>query len=395
MLKTATKKLLGERGSRALAMGCQTLKHYPNYALGGGRAAILRRLDLEVTFECNARCRMCPLYGEHMDGSPLKDVHAGRPELSTDEICGLLRDSRRMGVRCVKFSGGEPFLRSDLCDLIACASELGMATEVNSNGSLLTPNLARRVVNSGLERLHISIDGPADIHNNVRRVPDLFERVDQGMAMLRQAQQQLGRGTPTVSVGCTVLALNQGHLRGLVDVASRWKASLSFARVFYSTPEQDVRTRDLCEPGTAKPENWNLPASIRRIDVNALHAELSEIHKLCSQRGVALDSRLTSKEYLWRHYYEPSFAEANKCLYPWYATRVNPYGDVYPCSVMADLGNVRQGGIESIWNGPRYVQFRNKLRKAGLFPKCTKCTMLDRDNIVAHVLPRLAFTAGK
>lgn len=394
MLKTAAKKLLGERGRRAVTMGCQALKHYPAYALGGGRAAVLRRIDLEITFECNARCRMCPLYGEHMDNSPLKDVHAGRAELSTDEIKALLRDSREMGVGYFKFSGGEPFLRGDLCELISYASSLGIATEVNTNGSIMTPELAARVVTSGLDRIHLSIDGPAEIHNNVRRVPELYERADRSVALLREAQNRLGRHTPTVSVGCTVSSLNQGHLRSMVDLAERWKASLSFCRVFYSTPEQDERTRQMCPPGTAKPESWNLPARIRLIDVDALHEELRDVQRLGQERGVTVSSNLADKEYLWRHYYEPDYAEANKCMYPWYATRVNPYGDVYPCSVMADLGNIRQGGIQSVWNGPRYVQFRNKLRQVGLFPKCTKCTMLDRDNIVAHLLPRLAFTAG-
>ncbi|MBI5555359.1 MAG: SPASM domain-containing protein [Elusimicrobia bacterium] len=77
------------------------------------------------------------------------------------------------------------------------------------------------------------------------------------------------------------------------------------------------------------------------------------------------------------YFYNPDYAYSSKCFIPWYSGRVSPYGDVYPCSIDVKIGNIRQTPFSVLWNSPRYKDFRNTLKRQGLFPKCAKCCNLN------------------
>jgi MoaA/NifB/PqqE/SkfB family radical SAM enzyme len=70
--------------------------------------------------------------------------------------------------------------------------------------------------------------------------------------------------------------------------------------------------------------------------------------------------------------------------------RVNAWGDVYPCSVDAHLGNIRERPILEIWNGEKYREYRRTLKENDLFSQCAKCCVLT--NRTWNRLPKLSMT---
>jgi radical SAM protein with 4Fe4S-binding SPASM domain len=363
----------------------QTLRYYPQY-LRGGVAGPLRNFDIEITFGCNARCRMCPLYGEHRDDQPSRSVANGRKELTTEAIRSVLLQCARMGTERVLFTGGEPVLRPDLSELVGFGSSLGMSVGVNTNGIILTEDVARDLTAAGLDTLQISLDGPAEVHNSIRRVPNMFARMDRNVSMLRAEQARQKRTTPLLSAGCTVSTLNQGCLHELVPIAARWKASLCLSPIFFVLDPQDQRS------APAKPEDWLLPDHIRNIDPDLLARELVLVRRLSRKSRVPLNLAMsTSPRMLRRRYYSPSYSANNKCLYPWHGTRMNPYGDIFPCSLQTVMGNVLEEPLQNIWNSERYTAFRRSLRKHGRFAQCARCCALSRDDWVARLLPRFSW----
>jgi Fe-coproporphyrin III synthase len=380
-----TSRIAGTRLTRVVRTGIQTLHDYPQY-LRGGIAGPLRNLDIEITFNCNARCRMCPAYGEHMDQSS-RSVACGRKELTTDAIGNVLRQCAQMGTERVEFTGGEPLLRPDLPELVGIGNSLGMRVSVLTNGVSLTENVARELTAAGLDTLAISLDGPEEVHNFIRRVPNMFARMDRNVSTLRAEQARQKRTTPLLSVGCTVSTLNQGCLHELVPIAARWKASLYLYPVFFVLDPKDQRSATASD---AKPEDWLLPARIRDIDPDLLARELALVRRLSWQSRVPLNMEKmdASVHMLRQRYYSPSYSVNNKCLYPWYNARMNPYGDIYPCSLQTIVGNVMEEPLHEIWNSERYLDFRRSLRKQGLFAQCARCCTLSRDDWVARLLPR-------
>jgi radical SAM protein with 4Fe4S-binding SPASM domain len=70
---------------------------------------------------------------------------------------------------------------------------------------------------------------------------------------------------------------------------------------------------------------------------------------------------------------------------------MNPYGDIFPCSLQTVMGNVLEEPLQSIWNSERYITFRRSLRSQGRFAQCARCCALSRRDWAARLLPRLAW----
>ncbi|QZZ20039.1 radical SAM protein [Leptothermofonsia sichuanensis E412] len=111
-----------------------------------------------LTYRCNARCHFC-------------DIWALEPKKEADfeTICQNLKDLRRLGVKYVDFTGGEPLLRTDVAQIYAEAKRQGFYTSMTTN-TILYPKRAQEI--QGLvDFLNFSLDGPdAETHDQSRGV---------------------------------------------------------------------------------------------------------------------------------------------------------------------------------------------------------------------------------
>lgn len=388
-MKSIIKRVLGQSLSDVISLGMDALRRYPRYLSRTGVARSPEKAIVEVTYRCNARCRMCPLYGEHMDGQPMCERTADGTELSTEELLALLESSRALGVSAVTFTGGEPCLRKDLGSLVAHASGMGMRTHVITNGSLLTMSLADELVRAGLRTMDISVDGDAEVHDAIRRVPGLFGRVREGLGNLLEASRKHGSPTPHVTLACAISALNQHSLVPLVELAKDFDLALDLCPVYFTTPDQMAKTATIFKTPRVKPEDQNINEELLKVDVSALAQELGTVRALAQAKQVPFSCRLEKERDIVHRFLEPNHCEGNKCLFPWYALRIDPFGTVYPCSIGVRMGSIREQSLEAIWNGDAYRTFRTTLRRAGLFPSCAKCCVLNRRNVVLNLLPRI------
>ena len=127
----------------------------------------LRLLAWETTRRCNLACLHCR-------AAAGAGPYPG--ELSTAEGKKLLDDLATMGQIVVILTGGEPLLRSDIFDLAAYGNALGHRMVMAVNGTLLTPEVATRLKDAGIQRLSISIDGAtAASHDRLRAVDGAYE----------------------------------------------------------------------------------------------------------------------------------------------------------------------------------------------------------------------------
>lgn len=162
----------------------------------------------ELTLACNLRCQHC--------GS-----RAGcrRPdELTTAEALDLVEQLADLGCELVTLSGGEPLLRDDW-DLVAQAvARRGIPVNMVTNGTLVDPAMARRIAAAGLSNVGVSIDGPPDLHDQIRGA-GTYLRTTQGIRHLRDAGV-------SVAVMTTVNRRNLPLLRAVRDDAIRLGASI-------------------------------------------------------------------------------------------------------------------------------------------------------------------------
>jgi MoaA/NifB/PqqE/SkfB family radical SAM enzyme len=158
--------------------------------------AVLKSLPVLVLYphnRCNCRCVMCDIW--KIDTAE---------EISADELVRHMDDLKALRVEWVVFSGGEPLMHSDLFRLAGLLRENGIRTTVLSTGLLLKRNAARVV--ETIDDVIVSLDGPADAHDAIRRVPGAFRMLHEGMEALHEIDPSY-----VVAARCTV---QRGNSRG-------------------------------------------------------------------------------------------------------------------------------------------------------------------------------------
>ena len=98
-----------------------------------------------------------------------------------------------MGVPLILFTGGEPLMRADIWDLARHAKSRGLKMALSTNGTLITPEIARRIKDSGIEYAGISLDGArAETHDRFRNSPGAFEQTITAFAACKEAGLRCG-----------------------------------------------------------------------------------------------------------------------------------------------------------------------------------------------------------
>lgn len=353
--------------------------YYFPYLFKGGRANPPLEIKYEITLRCNLRCIMCPLASQFDDPtSQIFQEYKREKELTTGEVFKLIDDSKRIGINYFSITGGEPFIRKDIIDIFNYTKQKGMRCGILTNGILIDRAKAEKIVDSGLDILQFSLDGPEEVHNKIRKHRNAFQLTIDAANYIVEAKKRAGFKNPYLSFCCTISSENMNNLMPLVDIAQRLEASISFGYLFYTTGEMINQTNEIVQVGTAKGEDQDISKELKIVDTTVLEKEVVNVKKYANQLGVnvTFEPDLVGEEINSR-FSDDKFSYVDKCFYPWYGVRVNPYGEVYPCSMNIMMGNLRKHSIEEIWNNKKYIDFRNKLKKEKLFPKCAKCCKLN------------------
>ncbi|MEF8701613.1 MAG: radical SAM protein [Candidatus Accumulibacter sp. UW20] len=358
--------------------------------------------DFEVTYRCNMYCDMCPQVShreQHLHGGQIRRLAGGtyRSELSTKEIKSAISDLAEGGTKIVLFSGGEPFLRKDLCNILEHAKHLGLNVTIITNGSLITPSIAEHLVRIGVDAITFSLDGPKDLHNKIRNLANGFDSLGNSIRLLQSEKARQETERPYLSISSVIQQQNQGQLAEIVDTAQQLGVkNLNLNFPFYTTPELELATWEKLKPRFrqgAKPEEQSNLNGHRNLVPEAVLSQLADSRKRAALHGISINTSPQLEDREIPEYIEdPTFSVVHKCFYSWKTMRVNAWGDVYPCSIDVHLGNIREQGILDLWNGEPYREFRRTVKKNKLFSQCAKCCVLT--NRIWNRLPVITLGRG-
>ena len=155
-----------------------------------------------VTKRCNLYCSHC-YAGADTENAP--------GELSTAEGKRLLDDLADYGVPVVLFSGGEPLVRDDLLELVSHADDLGIRPVLSTNGTLITPEKARRLREAGLRYAGVSVDGLPERNDAFRGAEGAFDAAVRGIRACLDAGLKTG-------LRYTITESNAEDLPGVVEL---------------------------------------------------------------------------------------------------------------------------------------------------------------------------------
>jgi len=160
----------------------------------------------ESTVACNLACVHCRASAQ---------TQADADELTTEEVFRLIDQLAELGQPIFVISGGEPLMRPDIFDIAAYGTQRGLRVAVSPNGTLITPEVVRRLKEAGVRRISVSIDGStAERHDAIRGVPGAFEAAMVGLAACREG----GLG---FQINTSVMRQTQDDLAAVRDLAVR------------------------------------------------------------------------------------------------------------------------------------------------------------------------------
>lgn len=288
---------------------------------------------------CNARCLHCS------SGSARRT----RDELSTAEASNMIDQLAEAGVIDLGISGGEPLLRKDIFTLIGHAKDCGMTVGIASNGARFTSRIARMLSGLRIDRIQFSLDGPAELHDELRQWQGLYHRVIHAIGVARQEGLR-------VHICCTITRLNADRLDEFVDSL----IPLGIQRINFSRYIPVGRGTDALD---LPDDQWRQVIEHCMVLKKKYAAHLQIVTHLAQQ--ILVDEEVQDM---------PVFTgcqagRAQGCI--------TANGTVQPCVLLPiGLGNLRHASFTDIWdNAPANQQLRNREHLAG---RCGSCDVRSR-----------------
>jgi MoaA/NifB/PqqE/SkfB family radical SAM enzyme len=255
-------------------------------------------IALEVTHNCTANCLHCDK-GAKVDDRPVSAEEYAR-------ICEELSPAM------IQIAGGEPLWREDLVDIVRALHKPNRTPflVIVTNASLLTKEKYLELKKAGVKQFSISLDFPDERHDDFRRIPGLFKRLEELVPEL------LSEGNGDVTLNTCITRENYPYIKDIARVATKWGAKLNFSTY------TDLRTNN---------GDFNLR---HPEDTTRLAAMIDDIY---SSSNGQYRSVMTSRKVLNRF---NNFYEAGKnvpnCKTGERFLIVNPDGQLTPCAMFID-----------------------------------------------------------
>lgn len=294
-----------------------------------------------TTNQCNMFCDHC-----YRDAG----VKAA-DELSTGEARQLIKEIKTAGFRIMIFSGGEPLMRPDIYELGAFATEQGLRVVMGTNGSLITPEVAGKMKDSGFMAAGVSLDSLDPVKNDsFRKLKNAYNLTVAGMKNLQAA------GVP-FQIHTTVMDWNVNELEAITDFAVKIGAMAH--HIFFLVPTGRAVN---IEPEALRVADYE--KTIARL-MNKQKQVSIEIKPTCAPQFI----RIADQKGVPLRFSRGCLAGISYCI-------ISPVGRVQPCAYLdMPLGNVREKPFDVIWRENEVLQ---KLRTMEYQGKCGICDYKDR-----------------
>jgi len=286
-------------------------------------------VTIEPTTSCNLRCPECP--------SGKREFTRETGMLQNDFFIKTINELHKKISYLIFYFQGEPYLNPKFLEMVNYASRKKIYTATSTNAHYLTPENAKKTVESGLDRLIISIDGTTQETYEQYRIGGDLQKVIEGTKNILKAKQELKSKTPHVIFQFLVVKPNEHQIEDVKKLA----AELGVDEVRFKT----AQVYDF--------ENGN--------------ALIPTIDKYSRYKKDA-DNKYSIKNEMKNH-----------CWRLWHSTVITWNGMVVPFCFDKDtkhpLSSLKKNLFYELWQGSSYKNFRAAvLRSRSEIDICKNCT---------------------
>ena len=331
------------------------------------------RIKIQLTNLCNSRCIYCNIWKNKFSSG-----------LTKDRIYKLIDELANLGTTEIDFTGGEALLNKDIIDFISHVTTKGMRAQLNTNGLLLNRNIAEALVLARLKKLSISLDSfDPNIHDLQRGIPGSWNKILQGINYVDFFRKKYNHKMDIV-IYSVVTKNNFKDLPSLLDL----KNKIPFDEINL-IPIKDKQNQSL------------------RLNFKEIHEYYQEIMPILINKCLTLKIKGIFRTMFFQYGTTPEeingscegeytryLYENCSCYIPFIYAYISFTGEVYPCCVAPHhsdqsliMGNILENSFLDIWNGQKFMNFRNHMKRPS-FEICKSCsgTLADWNKIIERKL---------
>lgn len=274
-------------------------------------------ISIEPTTSCNLRCPECPS-GLRAFSRPIGMLERELNQTIVDELKHTL-------TYITYYFQGEPFLNPHFTEMVAYASRHRIYTATSTNAHYLTEENCNKTIDSGLNRLIISIDGIEQDSYGKYRIGGSLSKVIEGTKNIVRLKKERNSRTPFIIWQFIVFKHNEHELEGVRKLADE-----------VGVDELAIKTAQF----------YNFEVKEELIPTNEAFSRYKK-----EQGKVSIKNKLL-----------------NHCWRMWHACVITWDGKVAPCCFDKDakhqLGSVQDNSFRSVWRNPQYQTFRKLVLKS-------------------------------
>ncbi len=272
-------------------------------------------ISIEPTTNCNLGCPECP--------SGIKSFTRPTGNLDVALYQKMIEELSPHTLYCYFYFQGEPYMHPKFTELVKMAAQKKIYTVTSTNAHYLTERKAIETVESGLDRIIISIDGTTQEVYEQYRVGGSLQKVIEGTKNLVAAKQKLKSSTPHIIIQFLVVKPNEHQIEAVKQLGKQ-----------LGVDEVKLKTAQVYDYKKG----------------NTLIPERKEFSRYKKQADGTYTVKSTMKNHCWKL---------------WHGTVVTWDGKVVPCCFDKDaehqMGSIAEESFASVWQGDNYINFRTKI----------------------------------
>ena len=289
----------------------------------------------------------------------------------------------------VKMTGGEPAMHPDLFDILEYYTFRGIPIRLSTNGVFFSlKERASALVEAGLEVITISLDGIPEKHNTIRRGKNLYTKVAQAIAYIKERKKQLNTRKPMIQVATIVSQTNYDSLPQFVteleELGVDW---LQIGFVQYVRDAAGLASQRVCrELGGVGDDKWlfwrdSQLMNITGIDPYVLEGAFKEVFSRPRSFPISVvNIGGLNAEDLKRYHFTDEVIHHNLCSNPYVSMVILPPGLATFCIDFPQFfyGDLREKSLAEIWFSDKAQELRRKFlnyyqQHGQNMPHCLRC----------------------
>ncbi len=335
----------------------------------------LAKVYIEPTNACNLDCSICM--------RNVWDEHVGKMTRHTFDR--VMQGIQSINPSPTIFFGGigEPLAHPCIREMVSAACKVAMEVELITNGTLLDENTAQWMVESGLSRVWVSIDGATPQSYADVRLGDALPLVIANLKRLQSLRARTDSSLPKLGIAFVAMKRNIAGLPDVVRMGKKLGADrFSITNVLPHTAElnKEVLYNLSMVNNTLRPSQWTPEVALPRMDPDRLNIEfiaramkgqnLLQISRQSLKFGVDTCPFIEkgSISIRWD-------GEVSPCL-PLLHTHESYLGKNLRTSHAFTVGNIQHRSLLDLWNDPHYLHLRERLQSFDFSP-CTYCNSCE------------------